>query len=90
MNKSQQILISWVRWYQKYLSPDHSDWAKAQNRVPYCRHVPSCSQYMIEAIEYKWAVRGTIKGIWRICRCMPWNTPSYDPVISKKCSHIKK
>ncbi|MFA6090873.1 MAG: membrane protein insertion efficiency factor YidD [Candidatus Gracilibacteria bacterium] len=70
--------------YQRYLSPDHSIWARALNRPPYCKHIPSCSDYMVESIEKKGVVRGIFKGIWRILRCNPWNKGGYDPVEKKK------
>lgn len=76
----KKILIKTVRWYQKYLSPDHSLWAKAKNNPPYCKHIPSCSEYMIESIEKKWALFWVLKWTWRILRCMPWNKWGYDPV----------
>ena len=45
-----------------------------------CRHVPTCSQYAIEAIK----IHGPFKGVWlaarRISRCHPWGTHGYDPV----------
>jgi putative membrane protein insertion efficiency factor len=45
-----------------------------------CRHVPTCSQYAIEAIK----IHGPLKGVWlatrRISRCHPWGTHGYDPV----------
>jgi len=80
MNLLQKTLIFAVKQYQKYLSPDHSIWARAQNKPPYCRFIPSCSDYMIEAIEKKGAFFGTLKGLWRIARCMPWSKGGYDPV----------
>jgi len=64
MNIQQKSLTSLVKLYQKILSPDHSFWAK--NNPPYCKHFPTCSNYMIESIEKKWAFRGTLKWIWRI------------------------
>ncbi len=82
MNIVQNKLIKIVKIYQRYISPDHSFWAK--NNPPYCKHIPSCSQYMVESIEKKWAFKWTIKWIWRILRCMPWNKWGYDPVEKEK------
>jgi putative membrane protein insertion efficiency factor len=75
------IIIYIVKLYQKILSPDHSFWAKWLNKTPYCKHIPTCSEYMIEAVEKKWTIIWVWKGIWRIFRCMPWNKWWYDPVI---------
>lgn len=48
-----------------------------------CRHSPTCSHYMVEAIQ-EW---GSIKGIWlglkRLSKCQPWGTFGYDPVPKK-------
>lgn len=79
----QNLIIKLVKKYQKYLSPDHSIWAKSMNNAPYCKHIPSCSQYMIESVEKKWALKWSIKWILRILRCMPWNKWWYDPVDKK-------
>ena len=43
-----------------------------------CRYTPSCSQYMIDAIEKYGPVRGAWRGIKRICRCHPWGGSGYD------------
>ena len=49
-----------------------------------CRHIPSCSQYAIEALK----IHGPIKGIYlatrRISKCHPWGTHGYDPVPPKQ------
>lgn len=50
-----------IRAYQKTLSPDHSFWAKAMDRPPYCKHVPSCSEYGVEAFEKKGFIVGLLK-----------------------------
>lgn len=47
---------------------------------PRCRFYPSCSQYMIQAIEKHGLLRGTLMGTKRILRCHPWNDGGYDPV----------
>ena len=47
---------------------------------PSCRHVPSCSQYMLDALKMHGPFRGLIMGIGRILRCRPGGTHGYDPV----------
>ena len=44
-----------------------------------CRYVPSCSQYMIDAIEKHGPLRGGWRGVKRICRCHPWGGSGHDP-----------
>ena len=44
-----------------------------------CRFTPSCSEYMIQALQKYGPIRGAAKGVWRICRCHPWNEGGYDP-----------
>jgi len=46
----------------------------------HCRHMPSCSDYALEAIELNGAWRGFWLMISRISRCRPWGTHGYDPV----------
>jgi putative membrane protein insertion efficiency factor len=64
------ILIGMARLYQLLLSP-------LLGR--HCRFQPSCSEYFIESVRKHGAVRGAFRGIWRICRCHPWNPGGYDP-----------
>ncbi len=47
---------------------------------PRCRFYPTCSQYMIQAIERLGVARGVAMGLRRICRCHPWNEGGYDPL----------
>lgn len=49
-----------------------------------CRHTPTCSNYMIEAIRIFGLKKGLILGIKRIARCTPWGTMGYDPVPKKE------
>lgn len=45
-----------------------------------CRHLPTCSEYALEAIERNGAWRGGWLAAGRICRCHPWGTSGFDPV----------
>lgn len=45
-----------------------------------CIYEPSCSHYMIQAIETHGLVRGLAMGCWRICRCHPFARGGWDPV----------
>jgi putative membrane protein insertion efficiency factor len=47
---------------------------------PSCRHVPSCSQYMLDALKLHGPIRGMLLGTERILRCRPGGTHGYDPV----------
>ena len=64
------LLIFCVRMYQLGISPLFG---------PTCRFTPTCSSYFIHAVRKYGAVRGTLKGIWRICRCHPLHRGGYDP-----------
>lgn len=65
------LLVGLVRVYQAVLSP----YLGRQ-----CRYDPTCSHYMIEALQ-EW---GPFKGLWlglrRIGRCHPWGDSGSDPV----------
>ncbi|MBK6355880.1 MAG: membrane protein insertion efficiency factor YidD [Betaproteobacteria bacterium] len=65
------LLIGLVRIYQYAISP-------FLGRS--CRHVPSCSAYMVEAIQKYGAFRGGWLGLKRVGRCHPWHPGGYDPV----------
>ena len=55
-----------------------------------CRHVPSCSQYALEAVK----MHGPFKGFWlatkRIAKCHPWGTHGYDPVPDNRKIKVEK
>jgi hypothetical protein len=63
-------LIGLVRVYQYLISPMLG---------PRCRFQPTCSAYFIESIRKHGALRGSLRGIWRIVRCNPWFPGGYDP-----------
>jgi len=66
-----ETLILLVRVYQATLSP----WLGRQ-----CRFLPTCSNYFIRAVEVHGPLRGSLVGIWRICRCHPLAKGGFDPV----------
>jgi putative membrane protein insertion efficiency factor len=45
-----------------------------------CRHLPTCSEYALEAIDLNGAWRGGWLALARLSRCHPWGTSGYDPV----------
>jgi putative membrane protein insertion efficiency factor len=47
---------------------------------PSCRHIPSCSQYMLDALKIHGPITGLAMGTNRIFRCRPGGTHGYDPV----------
>jgi len=49
-----------------------------------CRHVPTCSEYAMEALKIHGIFRGSLLAVWRILRCNPWGTHGYDPVPPRK------
>lgn len=64
------MLILPVRFYQAALSP----------LLPrMCKFHPSCSEYFIQAVRKHGPIRGACKGVWRVCRCNPWNAGGFDP-----------
>ncbi|MBO5364974.1 MAG: membrane protein insertion efficiency factor YidD [Clostridia bacterium] len=65
----KRLLISVIHGYQRWVSP---------LKKPCCRFYPTCSQYAILAIQKYGALRGSLKAIWRILRCNPWNPGGVD------------
>lgn len=48
-----------------------------------CRYTPTCSAYMIEAIQVWGPLKGLYLGIKRIASCHPWGGSGHDPVPKK-------
>lgn len=59
-----------VRGYQAFVSPLLGH---------HCRFRPTCSQYVIEAVQKYGVVGGTLRGVWRIGRCHPFARGGDDP-----------
>lgn len=73
-----RLLILLVRLYQIAISPFLGN---------NCRFYPSCSSYMIEAIQVHGVLKGLYLGTRRILRCHPYSDGGLDPVPPCGCRH---
>lgn len=65
------IPLAFLHFYKRFLSP---------MLPPMCRFDPTCSVYMMQAIEKHGTLRGTWLGMRRLGRCHPFNPGGWDPV----------
>lgn len=75
MNVAQKFLIYLVFLYRRYLR---------RFVAARCRYRPTCSEYMIQAIQIHGAWKGLYLGIRRLLRCNPYGSSGYDPVPFRK------
>ncbi|MEE9438660.1 MAG: membrane protein insertion efficiency factor YidD [Saprospiraceae bacterium] len=75
MNLFTKALIFPIKLYQWFISPLLG---------ASCRYTPTCSHYMISAIDEWGLVKGTWIGLKRIARCHPWAGHGHDPVPKNK------
>ena len=71
----KKIIVLIIKFYQITLSP-----LLGSN----CRFQPTCSQYMIEAINLHGVLKGLSLGFKRIFKCHPLGSKGYDPVPGKE------
>ena len=68
------MFIGAVKLYQAVISP----------LMPQtCRHLPTCSEYTIEALRVYGPFKGTYLSIKRIFSCRPGGSHGYDPLPEK-------
>lgn len=60
-----------VLFYRKCISPLLPD---------SCIYTPTCSAYMLEAIDKFGVIKGIYLGTLRLLRCVPWKEGGFDPV----------
>lgn len=70
----RKILIGIINLYQRIPGNFHG----------YCKHVPTCSEYMKEAVNTYGTFKGLALGIKRVLKCNPFGTYGYDPVPKKE------
>ncbi len=66
----QKILIKLIKLYQIIPGPWHNN----------CRHIPTCSNYALDAINNHGTINGIYLTIKRLLKCNPWGSYGYDPV----------
>ena len=71
MSPAARLLIVAVRLYQVSLGALVGG---------HCRFHPTCSQYAVEALQTRGALRGSWLTLRRILRCHPFGGGGYDPV----------
>ena len=63
--------ITLIKVYRRFVSP---------MLPPTCRFTPSCSLYMLQAVERYGLIRGSFMGARRVLRCHPFSKGGFDPV----------
>lgn len=67
----RELVIALLRFYKRYISP----------LLPSaCRFHPTCSEYMMQAVEKHGVPRGVFLGIKRLSKCHPFHHGGFDPV----------
>ena len=67
----RRVVLALLHFYKRVISPV---------LPPMCRFEPTCSVYMMQAVEKYGAVRGIWLGLRRLGRCHPFNPGGWDPV----------
>ena len=65
------LTLTILRIYKRWISP----------MLPSaCRFHPTCSEYMIQAVEAHGVARGVWMGVRRLAKCHPFHAGGFDPV----------
>jgi uncharacterized protein len=74
-NAAARGLLGALRFYKTLVSPLFAG---------SCRYLPSCSDYMSEAVERHGAAAGLALGLRRLARCQPLGGSGHDPVPEER------
>ena len=67
----QWLIAALLRLYKRWISP----------LLPSaCRYYPTCSEYMLAAVEKHGVLKGLWLGLKRLFRCHPFHAGGFDPV----------
>ena len=67
----RELVTALLRFYKRWISP----------LLPSaCRYEPTCSVYMMQAVERYGVLKGVGMGVKRLLRCHPFHEGGYDPV----------
>ena len=72
----KKVIIKLIEKYQETPFKSHDS----------CKFIPTCSNYMVEALETHGLIKGLYLGIKRLLKCNPFtkNEYRYDPVPKRK------
>ena len=63
----KKLLINLIKRYQQIPFKSHDS----------CKFIPTCSNYMIEALEVHGLLKGLLLGIKRLLKCNPFTRKEY-------------
>lgn len=71
----KKVIIKLIKKYQEMPFKSHDS----------CKFIPTCSNYMIYALEEHGLIKGLYLGIKRLLKCNPFtkNEYKYDPIPKK-------
>lgn len=70
----KKTIIFFIKIYKKIISPIFEKWGVQ------CKYTPTCSEYMVQAVEKYGAFKGSLLGVKRILKCNPFSKGGYDPL----------
>ena len=70
----KKVMLKILKKYKKYISPIFFFIGIR------CKYYPTCSEYMIQAIEKYGVIKGIFLGLKRILNCNPFSKGGYDPL----------